>query len=285
MFSYILSDTTATIFTTNASCKVKTFSANDKEWTQIIEGIKTKNEQALIAIMDRPVRIKDYTTGHIELRNGLIYYKNEVLHEAICRRLIRMYDEGFDISHLLIFLNNLMENPSNSAKQELYEFLAACNLPITTDGHFLAYKLVRDNFMDVHSGTMDNTPGAIVKMARNNVDDRRNITCSHGLHVCSLAYLRHFYGDRLVLVKVNPRDVVSVPEDYGNTKMRVCQYEVIKELDKNTIQEFNEGLQPVEDYNTRNLLPVEDSSNNDLDEDEDLDVNTIFDIEDEDETE
>jgi len=30
-----------------------------------------------------------------------------------------------------------------------------------------------------------------------------------------------------VLVKVNPKDVVSVPVDYNNTKMRVCRYEVI----------------------------------------------------------
>jgi hypothetical protein len=34
------------------------------------------------------------------------------------------------------------------------------------------------------------------------------------------------FGQRTVIVKVNPRDVVSVPLDCDCQKMRVCEYEV-----------------------------------------------------------
>jgi len=36
-------------------------------------------------------------------------------------------------------------------------------------------------------------------------------------------------GDRVVIVKVNPRDAVSVPGDHEFTKLRVCAYEVLCE--------------------------------------------------------
>jgi len=37
-----------------------------------------------------------------------------------------------------------------------------------------------------------------------------------------------------ILVKVDPADVVAVPVDYHNAKMRVCKHETIRELDPNT---------------------------------------------------
>ena len=70
----------------------------------------------------------------------------------------------------------------------------------------------------------------MVSMPRQAVDDNPNNTCSHGLHVCSYEYLKNFTGERLVVCKVNPRDVVSIPTDYNHTKMRVCRYEVIQEI-------------------------------------------------------
>ena len=36
-------------------------------------------------------------------------------------------------------------------------------------------------------------------------------------------------GDRIVIVKINPRDVVSVPSDCNCEKLRTCQYEVVGE--------------------------------------------------------
>jgi len=128
------------------------------------------------------------------------------------------------------FMNNLMQNPSKRAVDELYGFLEKNSLPITPEGCFLAYKKVREDFKDVHSGTMDNSVGRVVSMERNMVDDNRDNTCSTGLHFCSHSYLGSFSGARTVIVKIDPRDVVSIPSDYNNAKGRACRYEVIGEV-------------------------------------------------------
>jgi hypothetical protein len=143
------------------------------------------------------------------------------------------------------FVENLMENPSRRAIYELYSFLEECNLPITDDGHFIAYKRIRNDWMDVYSGTIDNHIGQKPSLPRRNVDDDCRNTCSYGLHVCSLGYLAHYSGERLIAVKVNPKNVVSVPVDYHNSKMRVCEYEVITELDLATIDEYHQKLASV----------------------------------------
>ena len=144
--------------------------------------------------------------------------------------MITMLQEGFPIEPMVNFMENLYANPSKRSVDELYNFLEKSQLPITPDGHFLAYKKVRDNYFDCHSGTMDNSVGKIVEMARNEVDDDKDRTCSAGLHFCSLDYLNHFGGARIMIVKINPKDVVSIPSDYNDTKGRACRYEVIGEL-------------------------------------------------------
>jgi hypothetical protein len=152
------------------------------------------------------------------------------MHNALTSRKIAMLQEGFPIEPMVAFMENLYANPSKRAVTELYGFLEKNNLPITPDGHFLAYKKVRHNFLDVHSGTMDNSPGTIVEMERNQVDDNKDQTCSTGLHFCGMSYLSCFGGDRTVIVKINPADVVSIPSDYNEAKGRACRYEVIGEL-------------------------------------------------------
>jgi len=116
-------------------------------------------------------------------------------------------------------------------------------MPITPDGHFLAYKKVRANYKDVHSGTMDNSVGQIVEMERHEVDDNKDVTCSTGLHFCGMSYLSCFGGDRTVIVKINPADVVAIPSDYNDAKGRACRYEVIGELNVNPQDAFTAPVQ------------------------------------------
>jgi hypothetical protein len=126
-----------------------------------------------------------------------------------------------------------MGNPSMQSQKELYDFLEHEHLPITEDGHFLAYKAVRGDFKDKYKGVFDNSVGNIVKMQRAKVDDNRSRGCSDGLHAGALNYVAGYgsveHGDRIVIVKINPRDVVSVPSDCNCEKLRTCQYEVVGE--------------------------------------------------------
>ena len=138
------------------------------------------------------------------------------------------------------FLDNILKNPRQSSRdteifkeiyEELFKFLEHNEIEITNDGCFLAYKKVRFDFKDIHSGTFDNSVGKIVKMKREEVELDRNITCSTGLHFCAKEYLDSYSsycgGDVVVIVKVNPKDVISIPVDYNNAKGRCCRYEVI----------------------------------------------------------
>jgi hypothetical protein len=140
-------------------------------------------------------------------------------------------------------MHNLHKNPSKRAVEELYGFLEKGALPITPDGYFLAYKKVRANYMDCHTGTISNHVGAVVEMERNEVDDDKDRTCSAGLHFCSQEYLKSFGGERTMILKIDPKDVVSIPSDYNDSKGRTCRYEVIGELDAPAEQAFTRSVQ------------------------------------------
>ncbi len=149
-------------------------------------------------------------------------------------RLLEMMDDGYDISPLAKFIVRVRQNPSEAIRNRLYEFMEYGNLPLTEDGSFLAYKVVRGDYKDKHSGKFDNSVGKTLSMPRTKVDDNDNNTCSSGLHACSKEYIKHFIShggsDRLMVVKIAPEDVVSIPTDYKNTKLRTCRYEVIGEI-------------------------------------------------------
>lgn len=179
--------------------------------------------------------------GRVTVRDGVVYYGDEPIHNTITERILWGLREGFDMDPYVAFLDNLMLNPSNRAVNELYGFMEANGMGITDDGCLITYKKVRDDYRDIHSGTFDNSVGQVREMVRNKVDDRSNVTCSTGFHVCSYSYLPHFgsgSGDRVVICKVHPRDVVSIPNDYQNAKMRVCRYEVIGEVPQEELSDI-----------------------------------------------
>ena len=186
--------------------------------------------------------IADSSDGSITLNpdDDELYFEGEPLHGAIARRIKQLLREGHEVRPLVNFQRNILDNPSARAREELFAFLEINNLPITPDGYFIAYKMVRSDFLDIYTCTLDNSPGKTVKMLRVNVDPDKDRTCSHGLHFASLEYVRRggfgsaSSGHRLVAVKINPRDVVAIPTDYNNSKGRTCQYLVIKELDWTT---------------------------------------------------
>ena len=64
-------------------------------------------------------------------------------------------------------------------------------------------------------------------MSRYRVNLNRSESCSYGLHVASCYYAQAFTGDTLIEVSVNPDNVVAVPTDCNQQKMRVCEYTVL----------------------------------------------------------
>jgi hypothetical protein len=201
-------------------------------YNKLKQAIKDNDWDMVKQVVDPAREILNYGKNLVAVQGSKVFYKDRELGGVMTARLIEMYQEGFPVEPLILFMENLMQNPSKRAVEELYSFLEKGSLPLTPDGHFLAYKKVRADFLDIHSGTMDNSVGKVVEMERNAVDDDQNRTCSAGLHFCSREYLSHFGSDnsRTVILKINPRDVVSIPADYNSTKGRACCYEVIGEL-------------------------------------------------------
>lgn len=227
-YPYILTQKALTIY---ADGRSRVAHADNKHFNEIKDALKQKDFDKVFSLMDKTEAVKAFGDGKVEVLNGVIYYNNQPLHNVLCDKIINMMDDGFDVSSMINFLENLMDNPSHNAVNELYLFLEHGNLPITPDGHFLAYKKVNNDFKDYHTGLFDNSPGKILEVLRNQVDDNRDNTCSSGLHFCSLNYLKHYYGGegKVIILKINPRDVVSIPSDYNNTKGRSCRYEVVSE--------------------------------------------------------
>jgi hypothetical protein len=176
--------------------------------------------------------IAETSNGLVEVKDDTVYYNGAPLHNGLTKRILDLLRGGFSITPMIKFLENLMKNPSKKAVDELYDFLENKGLSLTEDGHFLAYKCVRENYLDKHSGKFDNSPGAVLEMARNAVDDDCNNHCSYGFHAGSLEYSGpsgSFWNssDKVVIVKINPADVVSVPRDYNCQKLRTCKYVVV----------------------------------------------------------
>lgn len=252
-YAYMITANTITVFLDG---KVVVVNSNDTRFEGLKEHLKgTHDYNYISSMLDKPKAIARMTEGLVSVQGDQVFYAGEAVADQLAIKLVDLLDNGFDARPWAKFMDNLMQNPSYRSREQLYTFLEKHGAPITPDGHFIAFKNVRQDFKDIHSGTFDNSPGQLVVMPRAKVDDDPNRTCSAGLHACASPYLDHFYraGSRTVAVKINPRDVVSIPTDYDFAKMRVSQYEVLFEVDRQQVKEIESQLvygtvDPLDDY-------------------------------------
>ena len=207
-----------------------------------------------------------YSGTQVTVAGGQVFYGGVPIDNGVARRIIGFLEEGLPVEPMVKFLQNLMDNPSKRAVDELYSFLEHRAMPITDDGHFLAYKAVRSTYKDKHSNTFDNSVGQVLEMPRNMVDEDRTNHCSQGFHVGSLEYAgpKGWFtdqDDRIMIVKVNPRDAVSVPSDHGCQKLRVCRYEVIGEYERELPDTF------VDTSHTPDVWDEDEDDYDEIDED------------------
>jgi hypothetical protein len=223
----------------------KPYSINNAHpnFKKIVAGLKAGlDEDELAGLIQADMKKEIAKAVGVEFKeDGMILMDGELISDALVSRYRFMVENDFPLEGFKLFVQNLAQNPSRDSRKDLYSFLESCTLPITEDGCFLAYKKVKWDYTDCYLGVFDNHVGKIVEMPRDKVDSNRYRVCSVGLHVCSRSYLDCFSGERIVVVKINPKDVVSVPVDYNNAKMRVCRYEVVFELkseDEDAIQDM-----------------------------------------------
>ena len=241
--SYSFSDNSVTVnFPANRNKKqfvTKTYAVGSVEYERIKAAIREgKTNQLPKIVMSMEDKVKAFASQNrfkdktIKVEDGAILVKvdNEFVPVPLelGERITAYAEEGLPYDDLIAFFNNLIQNPSRTALNSLYRFLAKNHFPITPDGYFIAYKGVTDDFKDLRTKNFDNSIGKVVKVRRNEVDEDINIQCSFGLHIASYKYAHEYYGSQKVIeVKVNPKNVVAVPIHETDEKMRVCEYKVI----------------------------------------------------------
>ena len=230
-FSHIVTD--SGVVTVFVNGKPYTFNKDFAHYENVKKAIAEKNGDEIVRLGSLSKTIEQYAGGNIKIEHGVVLYKNKQLHNSLTRRILKHMAEGFPFVSMLKFLENLMQNPSQHAVNELYNFLVHRNLPITENGCFLAYKAARPDYMDWHTHTVRNKVGDSPEMDRNEVDDDWRLQCSSGYHVGAIEYVSDFHRGEghVMIVEVNPADVVSVPTEERFTKCRTCFYTVVGEMD------------------------------------------------------
>jgi len=239
MIPYTLTSSSLTVLINGLPKVVDKTHANFKS---IIEAVQEGDVDKVIKLSDVSTSINTFGNSKIVVKNGNVYYKDTLLENYGVDKVLEFMELDLPVEPIIKFLDNLMDNPSYRAVKELYKFLEVGQMPLTDDGNFLCYKKVDRNFKDIHSGTFDNSVGSICEMPRNMVDEDSSRTCSAGLHACSFSYLKHFGGspdNKVVVVKINPRDVVSIPSDYHDSKLRCSRYEVVQDVTDSYYKSMN----------------------------------------------
>lgn len=232
--NWIITDNNITVdWMEGGKCQVHTVSRSDSLAERLILALKEKRMDEIPGLVSAAKRIEQYSDGKFQVVDGQIMINGVAAPSVLGGKILKFSEEGLPYEPLVKFAANLQQNPSFRAVNELYQFLEKNDHPLTENGNFIAYKKVRDDYMDVHSGTFDNHPGNVIEMPRNQVNEDSTQTCSNGLHVANFEYASNFYAGGLMLaVEVNPADVVSIPVDYNQSKMRVCKYKVLSVVDR-----------------------------------------------------
>jgi hypothetical protein len=178
--------------------------------------------------------IESWAQGLFRLADKTLMFKDKPVGKGIDKRVVAMITAGEDPAPLLAFYERLKKNPSMRSVESLWGFLQHAGIPIEPDGTFLAYKSVRADCRDHHSGQVDYTPSPageppnIQTVERNEVSDDPRTPCHFGLHVGALKYARTFgSGGKIIICRIDPENVVCVPYDSNAEKMRVCELEVV----------------------------------------------------------
>lgn len=221
---------------------IYTLTSAEPTFKDLVEHLKLPehDEDVLLTLVNTKAAVEAYTKGNVSIEGGVVFYKGEEVNDSLTDKMLSMMEKGFDIGPWVAFFENLMQNPSFRSRKCLFNFLEKFQAPFTEDGCFVAFKRVREDFMDLRKGEFDNSVGKIVEMPRSEVDDDPSHTCSAGLHVAASSYLDSYASAsraKTIMLKVNPADVVAVPHDYNFAKMRVCKYEVIADI---TVEQMSE---------------------------------------------
>lgn len=206
------------------------------------DGSGTDDE--LRALFDVTVPIGNHfkaLSERVAVNAGRVFFDGDEVDSALAKTIVAFYSDGHDdFMPLVNFMEKIATNPTDHSRENLFRWLRKHKFGICPDGDFIAYKSVTPKGRLSHSsgraivngevinGLIPNQTDTIVEMPRSAVQHDPSHGCSTGLHVGNWSFASTFHGGSVVIrVKINPRDVVSVPTESSDRKMRVCRYRVL----------------------------------------------------------
>ena len=209
-------------------------------WEEIKIALFDNDEDTFLDYIDMAEKASKQflrVTDRVSVTDGEVYFDGDLVDNSLTQAIVRAMREGEDFTPLARFMDKIYQNPNRHSRENLYTWLIANEFSIDYDGDLICYKGVNSDYTSVHSGPgivngvaqdggLDNSPGNVIEMPRSTVQHDPSQGCSVGLHVAHWDYASN-WGKVTLKVKVNPRDVVSVPTDASFQKMRVCRYTVL----------------------------------------------------------
>jgi hypothetical protein len=231
------------VSTIGKGVQTKIVDESHPNWKLVLALYKQGRYDELVPALDIGGAINALFKGRFRVVGTDVFYDGKPVGGYLIERMLFFMRELPKQSERLIkFAEKLYRNPDPRVIDQLYKFLEHKGMTLTDDGDFLAYKGIGANYYShtsgdikvlkgkVKDGKIWNGVGAHVIVARPQVCSDPNIGCSSGLHVGSWEYANDFKGDgHMMVVKVNPEKVCSVPTDCSWQKCRACEYEVIAE--------------------------------------------------------
>lgn len=248
MKSYIATQTNETIIVIeNEDGKITQHSAkkDHPKWNDIVAAFKVQNNELLMSLISLKSVIEHYSVGNLSVNSTGVTFGGKPLHTVDAARVMAFLKEGLPYQPIANYIEKKLANTSMRAVNEMYNFLEHMYMPLTPNGNFIAYKGVRKDYYSkmgntetiVIKGKVDaeghifNGIGEEIEILRSCVSDDFRNPCGPGLHAGSLQYALDWAGSDglVILIEINPADVVSIPEDCSHQKLRCCKYKVIGE--------------------------------------------------------
>lgn len=231
----------------------------------VISGADDEEIRDLVDVIKGAARKLSQLSERVSLAGDVLLFDGDPIHGVVVDAVRELARTGSDESRLkavVNFLEKVKTNPSLDSIDALYRWIDNGDLHLDEDGDFIAYKYVYTRpdgsfashysgiaYVDgeQHVGRIPNHIGAVVTMPRSEVDDNTGVACSTGLHAGTYRYVEEYgRGSDWILVKINPRDVVSVPDDCNAQKLRVCRYVVLERHENKNRIESHFAFEPDE---------------------------------------
>lgn len=228
-------------------------------WDAILQGVVVNDDPSVVDLFDitRTVAEKFQRLGsRVTARDNRIYFDGDEVVNALTKKILEFVKAGVDDWIPLVkFMEKVFDNPEEHSRAQLFDWLMNHAFSINEDGDILGYKGVTNaspeyaelgfKYQSIQSGVNEVTVddkvftghvplnvGSVVEMARSEVAHDPANGCGPGLHVSNFRYASNWTSvDKVLLVAVSPRDVVSVPTESNWEKVRVNRYRVVEEVD------------------------------------------------------